>query len=76
MWGDPSNTISLIVFGVMASNAIIFSIGFSLAWIMPQGLKKLINKDYQSLDEENFSEDELMSLIKKQLEKGANTGNN
>lgn len=76
MWGDPSNTISLLVFGAMASNTIFFSIGFSLAWIMPQGLKKIINKDYQSIEEESFSEEELINLIKRELDKGGSTGNN
>lgn len=75
-WGDPNNPISLIVFGLMASNAITFSIGFLLAWIMPQWLKRFINKGYQSLEVKDFSEEELMDLIKKKLTKGGSVGNN
>jgi len=66
-WGDPGNNISLMVFGATAILVVIFSIGFTFAWIMPNWMKKHANKDYKPLEEKELSEDELMNLIKKQL---------
>ncbi len=66
-WGDPDNIISLAVFGTTAVISVIFAIGFSLAWLMPNRLKKFFNRNYQLLDEKEYTEDELMNLIREQL---------
>ena len=66
-WGDPNNLASLIVFGIMATNAIIFSIGFLLAWMMPKKVKIFINRNYQSIEDKEITEEELMVLIQKEL---------
>ena len=68
LWGDPSNLASLLVFGTTAILAVVFSIGFAFAWIMPDWTKKLINKDYKPLDEEELTEEEFMNLLKNQLD--------
>jgi hypothetical protein len=66
-WGDPTNAISLMVFGAMAIIVIIFSIGFSLAWFMPISLKKYFNRNYTPVNEEPLSEEELTNLLRNQL---------
>jgi hypothetical protein len=66
-WGDPSNLVSLMVFGAMAILVIIFSIGFSLAWFMPTSLKKYFNRTYVHLDDESLSEADLTKLLRKEL---------
>jgi len=67
-WGDPENIISLMVFGITAILAASFSIGFFIAWIMPNWLKKKINKNYKPLEDKEYSEKELMQLIKKEMD--------
>jgi hypothetical protein len=69
IWGDPTNIVSLMVFGAMATIVIIFSIGFSLAWFMPISLKKYFNRNYAPVDEESLSEEELTIILKNQLSK-------
>ena len=66
-WGDPDNIISLAVFGTTAVISVIFAIGFSLAWMMPNRLKKFFNRNYQLFDEKEYTEEELMILIREQL---------
>lgn len=68
-WGDPSNPLSLAVFGVTAILAVIFAIGFGLAWLMPSWLKNRFNKGYKIVIEKEFTEQELINLIKTQLNK-------
>jgi hypothetical protein len=68
-WGDPTNAVSLMVFGAMATLVIIFSIGFSLAWFMPKSLKKFFNRNHTLEKEESLSEEELNSILKNQLSK-------
>jgi hypothetical protein len=70
----PSNTydweaIFPFTLGLLLTiNTTIFSLSNLIAWIMPQRLKNYYNKDYQRIIEEDFSEDELMNTIKRQLE--------
>ena len=66
-WGDPNNIVSLAVFGGTAILVVVFSIGFSIAWIMPKWLKKRINRDYQGIEDREFQEKELLDKIKKEL---------
>lgn len=68
-WGDPSNVISLLIFGITSILTFIFSVGFLLAWLMPNWLKDKLNKDYEPKEDRIFSEEELMRIIKKQLKK-------
>lgn len=67
VWGDYTNIISLIVFGMTAILAAIFSLGFAFAWIMPNWLKKRYNKGYHPPKDIELSEEDLINLIKKQL---------
>jgi len=66
-WGDPDNIISLAVFGTTAVISVIFAIGFGVAWLMPNRLKEFFNRNYQLLDEKEYTEEELMNLIREQL---------
>ena len=65
--GDPSNLTSLIVLGFISTISLIFVVFFGLAWIMPNWLKNVLNRDYTPIEEESYSENELMELIKNQL---------
>ena len=47
--------------------AVIFSLGFAFAWIMPNWLKKRFNKGYHPPKDIELSEEDLINLIKKQL---------
>lgn len=67
VWGDPNHIGSLVVFGTTAILVVIFSIGFSIAWIMPVWLKKRINRNYQPIEDKDYQEKELLDLIKKEL---------
>jgi len=75
-WGTPSNIISVLVFGTTAVLAVIFSVGFLLAWLMPNWLKKYLNRNYQTVKDSEYTEEELMTLIRKQLSERRNNGNN
>ncbi|TFF97325.1 MAG: hypothetical protein EU541_08380 [Promethearchaeota archaeon] len=66
-WGTSNNLISLIVFGTTAILGVIFAIGFLLAWIMPNWLKVKVKGDYTPSQDIQYSEEELMRLIKEQL---------
>jgi hypothetical protein len=67
MWGDPNHIGSLAVFGVTSILVVLFSIGFSIAWIMPKWLKKRIDRNYQPTEDQDYQEKELLDLIKKEL---------
>ena len=68
-WGNPNDPISLIIFGITAVMAITYAIGFALSWFMPKWLKRYFNKGYERSIEKEYSEEELMNLIKSQLNK-------
>ncbi len=67
-FGSPHSIESMIVFGITALIALIYSIGSFLIWIMPNWLKKHLDRNYPHHDEnEEYSEAELLALIKNQL---------
>jgi amino acid transporter len=68
-WGDPSHPISVIVFGLISVLAIIFSVGFSFSFLMPKFLKNYFNRNFNSLDETQFSEDELNIILRNNSDK-------
>jgi hypothetical protein len=74
--GDYSNLQSLIVFGTISFISITFVILFGLAWIMPKWFKRRLNKNYEPIEEESYSEQELMELIKNQISKRGSYGDN
>ncbi|MFX0005534.1 MAG: hypothetical protein ACFFAV_02275 [Candidatus Hermodarchaeota archaeon] len=53
---------------LLTINTTLFSLSNLIAWIMPKRLKNYLNKDYQRINDEDFSEAELMKIIKKQLD--------
>jgi hypothetical protein len=54
-------------FGITAIMAIIFGVGMFLAWIMPDWFKNYLNKGYKPLEDKEFTEEELMELVKREL---------
>jgi len=66
-WGNPSSIESLIVFGCTAILVVIFALGFSVAWFMPEWLKKRINKNYIVIEDQEFQEKELLDQIRREL---------
>ena len=68
--------ISVAVFGTTAVLAVIFSVGFLLAWTMPNWLKRYLNRNFQTEKDSEFTEEELMNLVRKQLAERRNNGNN
>lgn len=76
-FGDPSNLISMIQFIITVTFSLIFIIGMTIAWIIPEKLKNYLNrrKGYQLLDDRDLTEDELMKLIKDELSVPNNHGN-
>ncbi|TFF69058.1 MAG: hypothetical protein EU516_01705 [Promethearchaeota archaeon] len=65
-----------IIFIFVASALLIFSFGNLLAWVMPKSLKRYFNRKYEIKEEENFSEKELMDIIKTKLSGGNDTDRN
>ena len=75
-FGDISSTQSFIVYGLVSILILTYGIAFTLAWIMPNWLKKYLNRGYHTVEDEEISEEELMKLIKKQISKEGPLGNN
>ena len=75
-FGDPNHVESYIVFGIISIMAIIFAVGFALAWFMPSWFKKILNRGYQSVEDKEYSEEELLNLIKTELSNGGANGSN
>ncbi len=75
-FGDISTTQSLIVYGLISILVLIYGLVFSLAWIMPNRLKKYLNRNYHPVEEKEYSEEELMHLIKEQISKENHFGSN
>ena len=67
VWGDPSNFVSLMVFGVSAIIGVIFSIGFAFALMMPKKIKEYLNKDFRISEDIDISEKDLLEQIKNDL---------
>ncbi|TFG03146.1 MAG: hypothetical protein EU539_12530, partial [Promethearchaeota archaeon] len=61
-WGNPSDHISLAIFGITAVMAIVYAIIFSISWFMPKPIKNYFNKDYKTDIEKEYTEEELMEL--------------
>jgi hypothetical protein len=62
--GDPNNLISFVIFGITAVLALIISLGFVLAWITPNWFKNYINRDYEPSYKKEYSETEVIEIIK------------
>jgi hypothetical protein len=66
-YGEPNNFLNIIAFGITSILVFSFSVAYLLAWIMPKRFKKYLNRNYQPIEDKNYSEQELMVLIKNQL---------
>jgi hypothetical protein len=66
-WGGPSHPISLLIFGILAVMAIIYGIIYSISWFMPKWLKGYFNRNYHREIDREYTEEELMNLIKNEL---------
>ena len=63
-FGDSNNLQSYIVFGIVAIIAIVFSIAFLLAWLMPSKFKNYLNKGYEPLESKEYSQEEIIEIFK------------
>lgn len=75
-FGNPNNLVSLSVFGAVAIISLSFVIGFGLAWLMPNWFKNYLNRNYHPIEEKILSEEELMELIRNQINNRGSYGNN
>ncbi|MFX1275502.1 MAG: hypothetical protein ACFFBP_06505 [Promethearchaeota archaeon] len=60
--GYISITYASMVFSIAIT---IFTIGYFIAWVMPEPLKKFFNRNYEISDDKELSEEEIMQIIKK-----------
>ncbi|MFX1445490.1 MAG: hypothetical protein ACFFHV_18900 [Promethearchaeota archaeon] len=58
--------ISLLIL-LITGFTIFYSLCMFFAWVMPNRLKSHFNKDFQSISDKEFEENELLELIKKEL---------
>jgi len=59
---------------IITSLNIIFAVLSLIAWVMPKKLKDYFNRDYSKLEDEEISEEQLLTQVKKQLLKGGLNG--
>jgi len=57
---DPAGNLELITLLISALILITFSIGFFIAFVMPERMKQYFNRNYKPTDEETLSEEEIM----------------
>ncbi|MFX0030399.1 MAG: hypothetical protein ACFE8B_14400 [Candidatus Hermodarchaeota archaeon] len=76
-FGDPADLLSFIQFTITVILSLTFIIGMIIAWIIPERLKDYINRKYgyKPLEDSGLSEEKLMKLIRDQLERADNHGN-
>ncbi|MBD3255877.1 MAG: hypothetical protein GF383_12345 [Candidatus Lokiarchaeota archaeon] len=67
-YGDL-NAMVVLVFGITASIVLVSSIIFVLAWMIPSFLKNFLNKDYDTIEDPELNENELINLIQKDIGK-------
>jgi len=59
-----------IIYGyIILGFTIFYSLCMFLAWIMPKRLKKFFNKDFKQPIDKEYSENELIEIINKELDK-------
>lgn len=63
LWAFPNVIYGYIVVGF----TIFYSLSAFLGWVMPKSLKKFFNKDFKRPTEKEYSENELMEMINKEL---------
>lgn len=63
---NPNPFYSFLVVLIL-SFTIFFSVCMFVAWIMPSRLKTYFNRDFQVISEKEFEENELMDLLRKEL---------
>ncbi len=69
--GNPSYLSSINVYAVLSIQSLIFGLGFSIVWIMPKKLKRILNNGYVRIENQDvleLSEDDLISKIKQEME--------
>ena len=63
-WDLSIRIISILSLLITTILLITFVIGSFLAWVMPERLKHFFNKDYHKTEEEELSEEEIMTQLK------------
>lgn len=67
IWGDPSHPTSLLVFGITTILMMLYVIIMTISWVMPKSLKRFFNRNYSRKEDNEYTEEELMSLLKEKL---------
>ncbi|MBD3341070.1 MAG: hypothetical protein GF353_18330 [Candidatus Lokiarchaeota archaeon] len=73
---DLTNFFTLLSYTIIMVQAVVFSIGFCIAWMMPKNLKKYFNSSYDTPQELELSEEALLKKIKIELEQKNKGPNN
>ena len=70
-----ASTYPNIIYGyILLGFTIFYSFCSFFAWVMPKFLKKIFNKDFKRTTVKDYSEDELMDIINKELNKTNSLG--
>ena len=60
---DPTGILNIFALFIYALILITYAIGFFIAFIMPEQMKKYFNMNYTSSDDKELSEDEIMKKM-------------
>jgi len=67
-FGTLEDIRSFIVYVLVTSLTLIYGISFILVWMMPKMLKSYLNKEIETGEKEDLNEDEIMDLVRKELD--------
>ena len=71
-FGNISTPQSFLIYSITSIITLAYGLLFTSAWIMPKRLKNYFNRkgDYTATEDKEYSEDELIELIKRELDRG------
>ena len=71
-FGNISTPQSFLIYSITSIIILAYGILFTLAWLMPKQLKDYFNRkeNYVLTEDEEYTEDELIELIKRELDRG------
>jgi hypothetical protein len=69
-------SVNPMLFIFVASSLLIFSFGNLLGWLMPKSFKRYFNRKYKTKEEENFSEKELIDIVRMKIAGGEKNDRN
>ena len=66
-YGDPSPIESFIIYAVSVILVLIYGITTMLVWVMPDWLKKYLDRNFEVQEEKEYTNENLIAEIKKEL---------